>query len=264
MEDIHLWKKAPYLSDDIKNTNFSPYIRTFFIKDAKACVLICPGGGYEFLSDILEGKEIAEWLNSKKISAAVLYYRVKPYAHPHALIDAKRAMRLLRHNAETFGFPKNIIGIMGFSAGGHVAGCVSTHFEEEKNPADNIDIEDSRPDFQILCYPVITTDMTYAHQNSILLLLGKDFENEEIAEYYSVEKQVSNDTPPAFIWHTAEDDCVPVQNSLEYAKRLAEHRIPTELHIYPFGKHGTALKNVPHTEKWSKDLESWLNDIILK
>ena len=106
--------------------------------------------------------------------------------------------------------------------------------------------------------------MTYAHQNSILLLLGKDFENEEIAEYYSVEKQVSNDTPPAFIWHTAEDDCVPVQNSLEYAKRLAEHRIPTELHIYPFGKHGIALKNVPHTEKWSKDLESWLNDIILK
>lgn len=152
---------------------------------------------------------------------------------------------------------------MGFSAGGHLAGCVSVHFEEEEDPKDDIDRESSRPDFQILCYPVVTTDMAFAHAGSIISLLGKDLENEKLAEYYSIEKQVTANTPPAFIFHTASDEEVPVENSLAYAKSLAAHKIPVELHVYPFGDHGLAFKEFEHSEKWAEDLERWLKEIIL-
>lgn len=263
MDTVRLCSNSKSEESNGENSGQVPKIDTYFLEKSPACVLVCPGGGYEFLSDVFEGSEIAEWFNSKGISAAVLYYRVAPETQPLPLSDAKRAMRYLRHNAEKFGFPKDKIGIMGFSAGGHVAGSASVHFENEENPTDEIDAENSCPDFQILCYPVITTDMTYAHQGSVINLLGKDLENEELAEYYSIEKQVTVETPPAFIWHTAEDDCVPMQNSLEYAKSLALHRVPTELHIYPYGVHGLALQKMHHTDKWISDLEKWLFDIIL-
>lgn len=265
MDIIHLWEKAPFFGEKEPESSFNPYIKTYFIKNSPACILVCPGGGYEYLSDIHEGSEIAEWLNSKGISAAVLYYRVAPYTQPNQLSDVKRAMRILKYKSEEAGYPKNKIGIMGFSAGGHLAGCASVHYEEEKNPSDNIDKEASRPDFQILCYPVVTTDMSFTHHDSIISLLGKELENEELAEYYSIEKQITADTPPAFIWHTADDNCVPMKNSLVYAQNLTDHRIPTELHIYPFGEHGASLaKNIPNTEKWTEDLEKWLENIILK
>ena len=263
MDTVPLWEKAPVSGEHDPEDPFEPYLKTYFLENAPACVLICPGGGYEFVSEDIEGDAAAKKFNEMGISAAYLNYRVFPYTQPDQISDAKRAMRYLRYNAEKFGYPKDKIGIMGFSAGGHLAGCTAVHFEEEENPKDDIDRESSRPDFQILCYPVITTDMSFAHAGSIIALLGKQLENDELLDYYSLEKQVTADTPQAFIWHTACDSEVPVKNSLEYAKSLAAHKIPVELHIYPFAQHGLAFGKFNHTEKWVCDLECWLKDIIL-
>ena len=264
METVRLWNKAPFFGDEEPDPKTEPSVDTYFIRNSPACVLICPGGGYEFLSLESEGRLIAEWFNERGISAAVLRYRVAPYTQPHPQLDVKRAMRFLRKTAEETGYPKDRIGVMGFSAGGHLAGCAAVHYEAEENPSDEIDRYSSRPDFQILCYAVISTDMSFSHQGSVICLLGKELENEELAEYYALETQVTKDTPPAFIFHTAEDDAVPVKNSIVYAHSLAINGVPTELHIYPDGRHGVSLaKDVFHTSKWTEDLERWLFETII-
>lgn len=224
-----------------------------------AAVLICPGGGYSTVVDVKEGSVIAEWLNSIGVTAFVLKYRVGPrYGQPNPMLDAARAMRLVRHRAKEWNVDPKRLAIMGFSAGGHLASTIATHFDAGQSDAkDPIDRESSRPDLQILVYPVITMGVN-THGGSRLNLIGANPTPEMIA-YYSNELQVKPDSPPAFIVHTIEDQKVPYEHSLKYAAALSDKKIPFELHIFEKGPHGFGLaKSDPVLSPWTAMLESWL------
>lgn len=210
-------------------------------------VIICPGGGYWILAYNIEGTDIAEYFTSKGITAIVLKYRLPTSClgasqHIVPLMDAKRAMRMVRYHADDWGIDKHKIGMMGFSAGGHLASTLSTHFDigiSDSN--DGIEHESCRPDYTILVYPVISFTKTYAHQGSINALLGSERENIELATRYSNELQVNNETPPAILIHAADDKGVPAANSMDYYKALSNHNIEAELHIFPKGGHGFGM-----------------------
>ncbi len=256
--DIPLYNKE---IDNIHNQN-APSVTPFISDGAKSCVLICPGGGYGFKSSNHEGEQIAGWLNSIGVSAFVLDYRVAPYQHPAPLLDGKRAIRYLRYTAEKYGYNKNKIGILGFSAGAHLAGSVGTFkgdFGYEKQ--DEIDEVSSRPDFMILCYPVISF-VEYAHIGSMNNLAGNISPKD--AQSLSVDKNVDNSTPPTFLWHTSADTCVPVENSLKMAWELSRHNVPFEIHTFKDGPHGLGLaQEFPHTAKWIEACKNWLESMHL-
>lgn len=232
-----------------------------------ASVVICPGGGYWGLADY-EGAGYARFLNKYGVTAFVLKYRLASggYHHPSMLNDAARAVRLIRYNAEKWGLDSNRIGIMGSSAGGHLASTLLTHFEKEVPAAiDPIDRLSSRPDLGILCYAVITMDK-FTHTGSQKNLLG-DNPSEGLLSYMSSEKMVSEDTPPCFIWHTWEDKTVPIENSLNFAAALRKSGVPFDLHIFEKGQHGIGLAEKSVTEEgntktvvhpWGEDLIYWL------
>ena len=205
-------------------------------------VVVCPGGGYVHLAMDHEGTQIAEWLNNLGISAFVLTYRLGPkYHHPIELGDGQRAVRYVRAHASEFGIDPHRIGIWGFSAGGHMASSVGTHFDAgHTDSADPIDRESSRPDFMILSYPVITFEEPYLHRGSRNALLGN---NPDLAliELLSNERQVTKDTPPAFLFHTSDDPVVPVENSIAFYSALRKAGVPAEMHIYEHGPHGVGL-----------------------
>ncbi len=251
---INLWNKTmPYAMD---TEEFVPYMKEY-VAGSKGAVIVCPGGAYACRAEH-EGDVIAEWFNSIGITAIVLEYRVAPYSHPAEISDVQRAIRYVRHNADKYGIDKDKIAVMGFSAGGHLAGSASVHYDKKMyEPTDEIDNESARPDASILCYPVI--DMgEYRHDGSRINLIGSRPKT-ELREFMSLHKQITDDTPEAFLWHTSSDDAVPVSNSLLYAQGLAEHRINYELHIYPMGVHGLGLAHdYPHIAKWSRDLDEWL------
>ncbi len=224
-----------------------------------AAVLICPGGGYSTVVDVKEGSAIAEWLNSIGVSAFVLKYRVGPRCgQPNPMLDASRAMRLIRYRAKEWSVDPKRLAIMGFSAGGHLASTIATHFDGgQTDSKDPIERESSRPDLQILVYPVITMGVN-THGGSRLNLLGTDPTPEMIA-FYSNELQVRPDSPPAFIVHSTEDQKVPYEHSLKYAAALAEKKIPFELHLYEKGPHGFGLaKTDPILSTWTAHLAAWL------
>jgi len=207
-------------------------------------VIICPGGGYSILAYDWEGTDVAKLLNAHGIAAIVLKYRLpdslsstSPDQVP--LMDAKQAMRIVREKAASWNINPNKIGIMGFSAGGHLASTLSTHFEEE-----------TKPNFSILIYPVISMDKSIAHMGSRNNLIGKQ-PSEEMAKLYSNELQVTANTPPTFLIHATDDQSVPVENSLLYYQALKKNKVPTEMHIYPAGGHGFGLAN------GNRSLESW-------
>ncbi len=250
---MKLWTEAmPYKMDE---EAFSPYVTPYMVEGAKTAVLVCPGGGYEFRAEH-EGKDIALWLNAVGISAFVLEYRVYPYRAPAPGADVQRAMRLARREGQKRGIEK--IGVMGFSAGGHLAATLSVHYGHTfYEKTDTTDEVSARPDFSVLCYPVIDM-LEYRHEGSRCNLLGNTPERAQ-TEFYCLHMQVSDDTPPAFIWHTAEDSSVPVENSMLYALALSRHKIPYELHIYPHGSHGMGLaEEHPHVKQWPVSLEKWL------
>ena len=226
-----------------------------------AAVVVCPGGGYGGLASH-EGKDYALWLNQQGISAFVLRYRLgsQGYRHPRMLEDASRAVRWVRFNASQYQVDSKRVGIMGSSAGGHLASTLLTHFDPGNTAAtDPIDRASSRPDFGILCYPVITMG-TNTHQGSKNNLLGKD-PSPELVKLLSNELQVTPETPPTFIWHTWEDKAVKVENSLEFASALQRNGVPFDLHIYQNGRHGIGLADQPPFKKahpWSRDLFFWL------
>lgn len=204
-----------------------------------ACVLICPGGGYVHRA-AHEGEPVARWLNSIGVSAIVLDYRVAPYRHPYPLLDARRAMRLARLHASEWGIDPNRIGILGFSAGGHLAATLGTHSDcGFVNSSDPVERESCRPDLMILCYPVISFT-SYQHKGSITNLLGPQPAASDISDL-SNELRVTSDTPPTFLWHTANDAGVAVENSLMFASALSRNNIPFELHVFPEGRHGLGL-----------------------
>jgi len=226
-----------------------------------AAVIICPGGGYVGLAKDHEGKQPAEWLNSIGVTAFVLTYRIAPrYHHPAPLQDAQRAIRTVRSRAKEWGINPERIGIWGFSAGGHLASTAATHFDDGDPKADDpIDKVSCRPDFAILCYPVITfTDQTVMHKGSRDNLLGKE-PDPKLIEELSNEKHVTDKTPPTFLFHTNEDNGVPPENSVLFYLALRKAKVPAELHIYEKGKHGVGL--APNDEvlsTWKDRLAAWM------
>ncbi|SFU35399.1 alpha/beta hydrolase fold [Clostridium sp. DSM 8431] len=240
-----------------------PSITSYLIEDNKIhpAIIVLPGGGYEFLADH-EGEPIAKWLNTLGINAFVLKYRIAPeYKHPSPLHDAQRAIRYVRYNAKEFNINAEKIGILGFSAGGHLAASASVFFDNGMvGPLDEIDKVSCRPDMSILCYPVINLQ-EYAHLGSRNNLIGEDAP-EYLAAELSCEKQVKKDTPPAFIWTTAEDTTVPPENSMLYAKALKDRGIPFELHVFPKGHHGLGLTDeVPYVKRWANLCADWFKEM---
>lgn len=229
-----------------------------------AAILVCPGGAYAMRADH-EGDPIAKWLNRLGISAFVLRYRVAPYKYPNALLDAKRAMRTVRLRADEFGIDPERIGLLGFSAGGHLASAIGVGFDDgQADDTDPVEQVSCRPDLLILCYPVISMDHAIVHQGSRLNLLGSSPE-EELVHLMSSDLQVRSDTPPTFLWHTSDDAGVPVEHSLRFAGALSRHDIPFDLHVYAHGRHGLGLsEDEEHTIGWTATCASWLklNDFI--
>jgi len=230
-------------------------------------VVICPGGGYGILAYDWEGSDIARWLNSRGIAAFVLKYRLpgsKSNIVPHKspLMDAQRAMRIVRHNASGWNIDPGRIGVMGFSAGGHLASTLSTHYDDgDASSSDPVDQVSCRPDFSVLVYPVISFTEEFQHSGSRINLLGEDAD-EELVRYYSNELQVTEDTPPAILIHSDDDAGVPVENSIAYYKALRANKIPSELHIYPYGGHGYSLAiGQGHLSTWPDRVIEWIRYI---
>lgn len=227
-------------------------------------VVVCPGGAYGGLAYDWEGTDIAGWLNSRGIAAIVLSYRLPidgDITHQKwlcPLLDAQRAIRLTRAHAKEWAIDPAKVGIMGFSAGGHLASTAGTHFDAgDAKAVDSIDRLSSRPDFMVLVYPVITM-LEFTHGGSRLNLLGKN-PSDELARRYSNELQVTNDTPPTFLVHAGDDSTVPVQNSLLFYSALLAHHVPAELHVYPQGGHGFSLAlGKGHLEDWTRACALWL------
>ncbi len=227
-------------------------------------VVICPGGGYHILAYDLEGSDIARWLNSKGIAAFVLKYRlpgssnnIVPELSP--LMDAQRALRMVRANANKWNVDPGKIGIMGFSAGGHLASTLSTHYDAgDKDSPDPVEQISCRPDFSILIYPVISFSDDVTHRGSRTSLLGEN-PDPKLVEYYSNELQITEDTPPAILIHSADDAAVPVQNSLLYYDAIRKNSHQSELHVYPYGGHGYSLAiGEGHLSSWPDRVIDWI------
>ncbi|HTU18749.1 MAG TPA: alpha/beta hydrolase [Gemmataceae bacterium] len=225
-----------------------------------AAVVVCPGGGYGGLAVGHEGKEPAEWLNRQGIAAFVLRYRLgSRYHHPVPMQDAQRALRIVRSRAKEWNLDPKRIGIWGFSAGGHLASTIATHFDDGKPDADDpIERVSCRPDFAILCYPVITMRPPYTHGGSRRNLLG-DKPDEALVESLCNDKQVTEKTPPTFLFHTNEDKAVPAENSILFYQALRKKKVPAELHIYEKGPHGVGLgAGRGAVSAWPEQLAGWL------
>jgi acetyl esterase/lipase len=230
-------------------------------------VVICPGGGYSILAYDWEGTDIAKWLNSEGIAGIVLKYRLPGsesniVRHKSPLLDAKRALRLTRYHADDWNLDTNRIGVMGFSAGGHLASTLGTHFDDgDPAASDPVDRISSRPDFMVLVYPVISFDPKFGHIGSRNNLLGKN-PDRELIDRFSNEKQVTGNTPSTFLIHAGNDEGVPVENSLMFYKALQEHDVPAEMHIFPTGGHGfsLAMEN-EHLHSWTDLCINWIKNL---
>jgi acetyl esterase/lipase len=239
---------TPYLADPTNATG--------------AAMIICPGGGYSHLAPH-EGNDYALWLNQHGVTCFVLKYRLgsSGYHYPVEFQDGERAMRWVRAHADEYKIDSNRIGIMGSSAGGHMASMLVTHFDSgDTNSTDVIERQSSRPDIGILCYPVITMG-EFTHQGSKSSLLGKD-PSPELVQKTSSELQVTTNTPPCFVWGTYEDKTVPIENELMFAAALRKNHVPFDLHIYQKGGHGMGLGNhkdpTAPLHPWTADCLFWL------
>jgi acetyl esterase/lipase len=226
----------------------TPSIRVYLAeKPNGASVIVCPGGGYSYLAIDKEGYNFAPWLNERGFACIVLNYSLPAGRSEVPLNDAKQAMRLLRSHANEWQLDTARIGVAGFSAGGHLASTLATHFDN-----------DTRPAFQILFYPVITMDTTYTHRGSHNNLLG-DNPCQALEELYSNEKQARPQTPPAFILLSDDDGTVPSANSVNYYLALRKNNVPCELHIYPTGGHGWGVyPTFKYYGEWSESLSRWM------
>lgn len=230
-----------------------------------AAMVICPGGGYAHLADH-EGSHYARWLNQQGIAGFVLKYRLGSggYRHPAMLQDATRAIRTVRARAAEWHIDPARVGIIGSSAGGHLTSTVMTHWDKGNPQATEvIEQQSSRPDLAILCYPVVSMSDPFAHKGSRANLLGPN-PPVELLQKLSAELQVNKDTPPAFIWSTAEDKTVPVENSLALATAMRRAGASFDLHIYERGPHGIGLGNktfdAANFHPWTRDCEFWLRE----
>ncbi len=230
-------------------------------KSTGTAVIICPGGGYSVEAIKHEGSQVAQWLNSIGVTAFVLKYRLPDTAIEvnktiAPLQDAQRAIRIVRSNAVKWNINPYAIGIMGFSAGGHLASTLSTHYNQKVY--DESDTISARPDFSLLIYPVISMDSAITHMGSRINLLGRH-PSPALVKLYSNELQVNKNTPPAFLAQSIDDNVVPVRNSIDYALALKKYNIPCELHLYEKGGHGYGLGRTTDTESsWPEACVRWL------
>ena len=234
-----------------------------------AAVVILPGGGYHGHAIGHEGYQFAEWFAAMGIQSAICTYRLrgkgnegKGYGHPRPMQDAQRAIQALRAKSKELNIDPKRVGVIGFSAGGHLCSTVSTHFlAGEPSSEDPVARVSSRPDFSILCYPVIAFDKPYTHRGSQQNLIGVN-PDPELIEALSNERQVTSDTPPTFLFHTAEDKVVPVENSLQYYLALQKNGVLSELHVFPKGRHGVGLaRQLPGASQWPALCQDWLKRI---
>ena len=244
------------------------YFRVANDNQKRPCVIICPGGGYTILAAGHEGTDVAKYFNSIGVNAIVLKYRIPNDANQidksiAPLQDAQQAILLARINADTWGIDKNKIGIMGFSAGGHLASSLATHYNDIK--IDNPTKVSLRPDFQILIYPVISFGPE-GHEGSRINLIGNanDEKTKKAIDYFSSEKQITKDAPIAFLVHSKDDDVVPVANAIHYYDNLIAHKVPAELYLYEKGAHGYGMKNPTSEIVWTSVMKTWMqkNKII--
>jgi acetyl esterase/lipase len=226
-------------------------------KATGTAVVICPGGGYSTLMTSYEGDDVARWLNTHGVAGVVLKYRVNR-RHPAPLLDAQRAMRTVRAHAKEWRLDPNRIGVMGFSAGGHVASTVGTHFDVgNPHASDPIERVGCRPDFLILVYPVITMGPK-THAGSRDILLGKENRSAAEEELLSNEKQVTDQTPPTFLVHAKTDSVVPVENSAMFYAALQAHHVPAEFLELPEGEHGLGVGSGPLWKQWQAACLDWM------
>ncbi len=254
-QHLRLWEGPP-------DEDFVPRLDLYLLPEGivRGAVLICPGGGYAGRAPH-EQAPIATRYNAAGFHAFVLQYRVAPHRHPAPLLDASRALRLIRRNAEKWDLHPRYIAMCGFSAGGHLAASLGVHYGlTGLDIGDELDEIACRPDGLILAYPVISS-RAFAHLGSFHNLLGQDPDPELLA-LMSLETQVTVHTPPAFLWHTAEDATVPAENSLAFARALNRAGVPYELHVYPKGRHGLGLaEEDPHVATWMDLSIEWLRDM---
>jgi len=275
-ERVLLWPKgAPGAKGTAERDKPSITVYTPPTNKRNGCaVVVCPGGGYGHLAVGHEGRDVARWFNTFGVTAFVLRYRIAPhYRHPSPLMDAQRALRTVRHNAKRWGVDPKRVGIMGFSAGGHLVTTAATHFDAGKSDAaldgaaathpskvaaDPVDRESCRPDFLIACYPVVSLTTKYTHQGSKRNLLGKS-PDPKLVQSLSNELQVTKETPPTFLFHTAADRGVPVENSILFFMACRKAGVPVEMHIYEQGRHGVGLApNDPILKSWPGRLQDWM------
>ena len=251
---------------NVSNPDISVYLPTKKYATGQA-IIICPGGGYVQLSVDLEGTDIAGYLNSIGVAAIILKYRlpseesnIDPGKAP--LMDAQRAMRMVRHHASEWNIDPGKIGIMGFSAGGHVASTLGTHFDYgNKAAADSVERQSCRPDFMVLGYPVISFTDSVKRTNSRKILIGENPDKNLILEY-SNEFHVKDDTPPTFFVHADNDPSVSVEQTLIMYKALRKKKIPAEVHILSEGGHGFGLAtNNEHVASWANSMKLWLKTL---
>ena len=261
--DIKLWENGTPLFDESfgqPEPTLTPFLLpTYKEGQTHGCVIVCPGGGYSGRAEH-EAWPIAKMLNEGGISAFVLNYRVSPYRYPAELYDIQRAVRLVRFRAGEFGIDPEKIGVLGFSAGGHLATMGVTQYDGGLDCGDEIDRVSCRPNAGILCYAVISLGIN-THGGSRDNLLGRPADP-DLVRKLSGELAVKDACPPVFMWHTAEDGAVPVQNSLNMALALREKNIPFELHVFPHGAHGLGLApSMPDVAQWSSLCVNWLKGL---
>lgn len=265
MEKYNLWEKnIPLFDENIKNEENEKFctLEAYLVEEEdenikkRGAMLIMPGGGYRICSD--EGEKMARWLNFFGVNAFVLRYRVAPYKNPAQLLDAKRAIRYIRYHSEKFNVNPDMVGVIGFSAGGHLAGCLCEFFDKyEEYNCDDIDKISAKPNFGVLSYPVVSLCENYAHQGSADNIAGDDL---ELKKALSLEKNVREDMPEMFLWHTLEDTVVSPINTIELSKALVQKNVPHSLHLFKNGNHATVLaENIEETKQWTDLLK-----IILK
>lgn len=254
---LWLWPGAPPHSSP--EDDFRPWLELYPLDttDVRGAVLVCPGGGYVNRAPH-EAEPIARRFNDCGFHAFVVQYRVSPHRHPAPLLDASRALRLIRAHADEWHVDPDRIAVCGFSAGGHLTASLGVHYGMDVlNVGDDLDAISARPDALILGYPVIS-DGPFGHSGCIDNLLGTGAPP-ELRQMMSLELQVNAQTPPAFLWHTADDPVVPVENSLLFAMALRKHGVPFEVHVYPHGRHGVGLSaDDAHISTWTDLCCGWL------
>ena len=258
--EILLWDENPLeqteaKSERVKAQDFKkdPAITVYTPKNPTGkTVLMCPGGGYSHQASAHEGHDMADWYNAQGITYVVLKYRLPYGDNTIPLADAEQAMRILRKYSKELGVDPKKIGIAGASAGGHLASTLATHYSSSE----------TRPDFQILFYPVVSMDANKTHMGSRKNLLGEN-PSEDLVKLYSNELQVTPDTPKAFIILSSDDGAVPPANSIDYYTALLANKVKATLHAYPVGGHGWGFRDkFPYKRQWTGELEKWLNEEI--